>query len=76
MNEKYEHILTLLDAQITTAKRNLAQFKRDGWTECAEEEQEHLTEWELLYDAVDQGLLDAAKADFGAVLLAIAGVPA
>lgn len=76
MNEKYEHILTLLDAQITKAKRDLDSFKRQGWVECVEEEQERLTEWELLYDAVDQGLLDAAKADFGAVLLAIAGVPA
>lgn len=76
MNKKYAHILTLLDAQITAAKRNINEIKSAGWDDLVPEAEEHLHEWELLYDAVDQGLLDAMKMDFSVLYLAVAGAAA
>jgi len=76
MSEKPEHILTLLDAQIAVEKRNVARFEREGWAEPLAEARQALHELELLYDIVDEGLIDALKADYSAVQLVLAGVPA
>jgi hypothetical protein len=76
MNERYEHILSTIDLQIDIAERDVIRYKHNGWDDLLPEAQERVAEWKLLYDAVDQGLIDALKADFGAVLLSLAGVPA
>lgn len=76
MSDKPEYILNLLYAEIFKSEQNLARFTSEGWTECVEEEQARLDNWKLLYDAVDQGLLDKLREDFGAALSWMTAVPA
>lgn len=76
MSDKPDHILNLLYDKLLESERNLARFKAEGWVECVEAEERRLDDLRLLYDAVDQGLLDKLREDFGAALSWIMAVAA
>lgn len=59
----YGHVLEILDAQVTAAKRDIDRFERQGWAECLADAKAKWDHWALLYDAVSQGLIDDLAAE-------------
>jgi hypothetical protein len=59
----YGHVLEILDAQLTLAKRDVDWCEREGWVEALADAKQKWDHWALLYDAVADGLLENLAAE-------------
>lgn len=59
----YSHVLEVLDAELTKAKRSVDTCEREGWEEALVDAKQVWDHWALLYDAVADGLLENLAAE-------------
>lgn len=61
--ERYEHMLSVVEAQICAEAFKVSQYEVTD-PETAAEAKARWDDWAALYDALSEGLLDDLKADF------------
>lgn len=61
-SEKYEHLLSVIEKQITAEAYNVSMYEKSD-PESAAEAQVRWDDWATLYDAVSEGVLDDVKAE-------------
>lgn len=59
----YAHVLEILNAELTKAKRSVDTCERNGWAEALADAQQEWDHWALLYDAVADGLIQNLAAE-------------
>lgn len=62
--EKYEHMLSVAEAQICTEAFKAAQHEGQGWADIVAEDNARCDDWKVLYDAISEGLMDRLKAEY------------
>lgn len=71
--EKYEHMLSVVEKQITAEAYNVSMYEKSD-PESAADAQARWDDWATLYDAISEGLLDDVKAENAKYRALIGGV--
>lgn len=71
--ERYEHMLSVIEQQISTEAWKVSMYEKSD-PESAAEAQARWDDWATLYDAIDEGQLDDIKAEFASRRALVGGV--